>query len=88
MQRQSCSYTQFAGDLLTILSHGGAFLTVQGPERPNAMTIGWGSLGFAWGKPILTVMVRESRFTYPLLEQSGEMCIRDSIMTIPTQVKI
>ena len=75
MLKQTCTYAQFAGELLTILSRGGAFLTVRGPDRPNTMTIGWGSLGFAWGKPTLTVMVRKSRFTYPLIEKSGEFTV-------------
>lgn len=75
MQIQSCPYTQYADELVTILSHGGAFLTVKSQERPNTMTIGWGNLGFAWGKPILTVMVRRSRFTYSLIERAGEFTV-------------
>ena len=53
----------------------GAFLTVQHEEKRNTMTIGWGSFGFAWGKPIFTVMVRPSRYTYDLIEKSGEFTV-------------
>ena len=53
----------------------GAFLTVQHEEKRNTMTIGWGSFGFAWGKPILTAMVRPSRYTYELIEKSGEFTV-------------
>lgn len=49
------------------LAHGGVFLTVPGP---NTMTIGWGGVGTVFGKPCLMVVVRKSRHTWPLLEQS------------------
>lgn len=46
----------------------GAFLSVQANGRSNTMTIGWGTVGFIWRKPILMVAVRFSRFTYSLME--------------------
>lgn len=48
----------------------GAFLCARDGEKDNVMTIGWGSIGFMWGKPVLTVMVRYSRYTYDLLSRS------------------
>jgi flavin reductase (DIM6/NTAB) family NADH-FMN oxidoreductase RutF len=39
------------------------------------MTIGWGSLGIIWKRPIFTVYVRPSRFTYGLIEESGEFTV-------------
>ncbi|MEA5049687.1 MAG: flavin reductase [Eubacteriales bacterium] len=47
----------------------GAFLTAGGPVW-NPMTIGWAQFGFVWGKPVVTVMVRKSRFTYGLMEKT------------------
>ena len=47
----------------------GAFLTAGG-DVWNPMTIGWGQFGVVWGKPVVTVMVRKSRFSYSLMEQS------------------
>lgn len=32
------------------------------------MTIGWATIGVIWEKPILTVLVRPSRFSFSLLE--------------------
>ncbi len=49
------------------LRTGGAFI-VAGNETPNIMTIGWATAGFCWKKPVLTVMVRPSRHTYPLMD--------------------
>lgn len=51
----------------------GAFLTTEG--RFNPMTIGWCQLGIVWGKPVCTVFVRKSRFTYGLMEQSNSFCV-------------
>jgi flavin reductase (DIM6/NTAB) family NADH-FMN oxidoreductase RutF len=42
---------------------------------PNVMTIGWATLGTIWAKPILTVLVRPSRFTYPLIEEVGDFTV-------------
>ena len=53
----------------------GAFLTVQSHDTVNMMTIGWASIGFLWGRPVLTVMVRKSRYTYELIEKSNEFTV-------------
>jgi flavin reductase (DIM6/NTAB) family NADH-FMN oxidoreductase RutF len=36
----------------------------------NPMTIGWGTLGVMWGKPVFLIMVRSSRYTWGLMEKS------------------
>ena len=56
------------------LSHNGVFLTVAG-ETPNTMTIGWGSVGYCWGKPVFTVVVRPQRHTYEMLKKAGEFTV-------------
>lgn len=43
--------------------------------RGNPMTIGWAQLGIIWGKPVLTVLVRPSRFSHDLLEDLGEFAV-------------
>lgn len=47
----------------------GAFLTVGGSTW-NPMTIGWAQFGVVWSKPVVTVMVRKSRFTYDRMERT------------------
>ena len=47
----------------------GAFLTAGG-DIVNPMTIGWAQFGVVWGKPMATVFVRKSRFTFDLLEDA------------------
>jgi flavin reductase (DIM6/NTAB) family NADH-FMN oxidoreductase RutF len=54
----------------------GAFLTVKDKNGTlNTMTIGWGSLGYMLSRPVFTVMVRLSRFTYKLIENSDEFTV-------------
>lgn len=53
----------------------GAFLTVKAGEALNTMTIGWATIGFAWRKPIMMVMVRDSRHTFGIIEKAGDFTV-------------
>ena len=64
----------YAGKILEEIGKG-ALLTVKADGKVNTMTIGWGTLGIEWGKPICTVFVRESRFTKGLLDKNPEFTI-------------
>lgn len=61
------------------LHKSGAFLTVKSEDKVNIMTISWGNIGFEWGKPIFTILVRKSRYTHDFLEKSKEFTV-----SIPT----
>ena len=65
---------EYAGHILENVGKG-VLLTTKADGRPNTMTIGWGTLGIEWGKPICTVFVRESRYTKELLDKNGEFTI-------------
>jgi flavin reductase (DIM6/NTAB) family NADH-FMN oxidoreductase RutF len=41
----------------------------------NPMTIGWGVFGWIWGRPVYTVLVRPSRYTYGCLEATGDFTV-------------
>jgi flavin reductase (DIM6/NTAB) family NADH-FMN oxidoreductase RutF len=51
----------------TILDRQWALL-VGGSARPNPMTVPWGGFGTLWNRPVATVYVRPTRFTFSLLE--------------------
>ena len=53
----------------------GILLTTCVDGKPNTMTIGWGTLGVQWGKPIFIAYVRQSRYTKELLDKSGEFTV-------------
>ena len=46
-----------------------AILTAGDKDNYNSMTIGWGSFGFSWQKPIFTVFVKPERYTYEFIDK-------------------
>ena len=69
-------YTLNLVDALKSLEERGAFLTVKDDKnRINTMTIGWGNIGYEWGRPVFIVLVRESRYTHELLENAKDFTI-------------
>lgn len=67
-------YNQYLKEATEALSKG-AFLTVKAGKELNTMTIGWGNIGYIWGKPMMMVMVRESRHTFNLIEKTDEFTV-------------
>ncbi len=66
-------FNEQAGKALAALPEG-AFLTAGNNERCNVMTIGWGSIGYIWRKPMFTVLVRPSRYTHGFMD-GGEFTV-------------
>ena len=53
----------------------GAFLTTASDGLVNTMTMGWGSAGYFWVRPIVTVPVRLTRYTREFIEKTGVFTI-------------
>lgn len=51
----------------------GAFV-VSG-EKPNVMTASWGMIGNLWGKKVVLVPIRQSRFTKEFVDKTGEFTL-------------
>ncbi len=68
------AYVDLAQEMLQQLPKG-AFLTVKDGERINTMTIGWGSIGYIWQRPVIMVAVRYSRYTYDLIEKASDFTV-------------
>lgn len=62
------TFQELSEDLLTQLVKG-AFLTVKSFDKVNTMTIGWGTLGYIWNKPVFMVPVRYTRHTYSMIDR-------------------
>jgi len=43
--------------------------------RANPMTIGWGQVGIVWSRPVFTVLVRKSRYTYSCLLEAPDFTV-------------
>jgi flavin reductase (DIM6/NTAB) family NADH-FMN oxidoreductase RutF len=72
--KKAIIYNEQADRCLDILSRG-AFLTSSHNGKTNVLTIGWGSVCFAWKKPVFLAMIRPSRFSHKLIEGSGEFTV-------------
>ena len=76
MAKVDVPYDRYLGQLLKALGDPGALLvSVDDKGRPNAMTIGWAQVGIIWGRKILSVMVRPSRYTYRCLEATHDFTV-------------
>lgn len=52
-----------------------ALVTAGVPGDVNTMTISWGSLGELWNKPVVTVYVSSSRYTYEFMERNDHFTV-------------
>ncbi len=76
MELSEIAYTDNLGHTLAQLGKHGLLLnTVDADGRPNTMTIGWGTVGIIWSKPIFVVLVRPSRFTFGNIEAVPEFVV-------------
>lgn len=71
----SVNFTHRLEEAMNYLHKKGAFLTVSANDKINTMTISWGNIGFEWNRPIFTVLVRHSRYTHELMENSTDFTV-------------
>ena len=64
----------YAGHICKAMSPG-VLLTAKMGDKVNPMTIGWGSIGVEWGKPLFTAYVRPCRYTHEIIEATGEFTV-------------
>jgi flavin reductase (DIM6/NTAB) family NADH-FMN oxidoreductase RutF len=79
MARVQIGNFEAAQETFERLRSSGALL-VGGTDKPNVMTIGWGTLGVVWSRPVFIVLVRHSRHTHSFLEEHDEFTV-----CIPTE---
>ena len=74
---KNVNYLSIAEEVIQQIKTKGAFLVVKSKddEKINVMTIGWAALGYMWSKPIMTVMVRKSRFTHHIIEKASSFTV-------------
>lgn len=76
MPKEEIALTELWPQTLHALEHEGALLVVAGKEgKPNAMTIGWATVGNIWGQRVFVVLVRPSRYTYGLIEEAEDFTV-------------
>lgn len=89
MAKVEVAYDRHIGQLLQSLQKPGALLvSLDADRRPNAMTIGWAQIGIIWGREILSVMVRPSRYTYHCIEATHDFTVCAPYMDLAKQVGV
>ena len=83
--KQHINVWDYAGKILEQTGKG-VLLTTKADGKVNTMTIGWGTLGIEWGKPLCTVFVRQSRHTKTMLDQNGEFTINVPLETVDKNI--
>ncbi len=76
MAKQDIPYTRYFEQVMQVMAKPGLLLAGKDADnKPNAMTIGWGTIGAIWGKPMWIVLVRPSRYTYQCIEKTGDFTV-------------
>ena len=84
MGKKLVDYTDYQEEILRAFKESRVLLVSQVKQgSPNVMAIGWGQAGIIWRKPVFTVLVRPSRYTYELIEEAGEFTVN----IVPAQLK-
>ena len=53
----------------------GTIVCSSGKSGQNGMTIGWINIGSVWGRPVCTVLIRESRHTHKIIESADSFTV-------------
>lgn len=76
LAREKVNAFDYVTDVNNLMRDGGLLLVTEGRDlKPNAMTIGWGFIGTMWRRPFFIVAVRQSRYTFKLLEETNKFSV-------------
>lgn len=75
----------YAGDIIKAMRPG-ILLTTKSGDKVNSMTIGWGTLGVEWGRPVFVAYVRDSRYTKKLLDKTMEFTVNVPVGAVDRNV--
>lgn len=62
---------EFTTDIFKQFDKKWALLTAGREDSFNTMTVSWGGMGTIWGKPVVTVYVRASRYTHEFMDDNA-----------------
>jgi len=76
MAKVLVQYTDYFALTIQHMQEEGLLLVTTGADgKPNVMTIGWGTIGSIWARPIFVVLVRPSRHSHSLMEQVSDFTV-------------
>jgi len=65
----------------------GAFLVVKAGNKINMMTIGWATIGYLWRKPMMIILVRNSRHTFNIIEKSDNFAVNVPLKNMAKEIE-
>lgn len=74
MTKKKIDIRDYAGDIIKAMRPG-ILLTTKVGNKVNSMTIGWGTLGVIWERPVFVAYVRKQRYTREMLDECREFTI-------------
>lgn len=83
--KQKVNAFDYAGQICKAYQPG-ILITAKVGQKVNPMTIGWGTMGVEWGKPIFVAYVRESRYTRQMIDESGEFTVNIPVGEVDKQI--
>lgn len=72
--KKDIELAEYANHIVAAIPKG-VLVTTRHGDRVNSMTIGWGTLGTMWSRPVFIVYIREGRYTRELLDASREFTV-------------
>jgi flavin reductase (DIM6/NTAB) family NADH-FMN oxidoreductase RutF len=76
MAKVQVRFTDYFAQTIQRMREDGLLLVSTGTDgKANVMTIGWGTIGCIWSRPVFIVLVRPSRYTYGRLEQVNDFTV-------------
>ncbi|MCL4378136.1 MAG: flavin reductase family protein [Actinobacteria bacterium] len=76
MEKKIVDWTEIVDETLKALNESRVLLvSACRDKKPNAMAIGWGTIGIIWQKPVFMALVRPTRYTFDIINQSGDFTV-------------
>lgn len=82
MSKRKIDFREYAGHIIKSL-RSGILITTKVGDKVNSMTIGWGTLGVIWERPVFVAYVRQQRYTREMLDQCREFTINVPVGDFP-----
>lgn len=85
MTKRKIDIRDYAGDIIRALRPG-ILITTKVGDKLNSMTIGRGTLGVIWERPVFVAYVRPQRYTREMLDQCREFTVNVPVGDFPRRV--
>lgn len=84
MNKKPIDINEYASRIVSAIPSG--VLVTTKADKVNSMVIGWGTLGYEWGRPMFTIYIREGRFTREQLDVNGEFTVNVPLDRLDHQI--